>query len=214
MKRFRFTLLAICLFLLGLGSYNIFVALRNLEPATLSIEELTSQGAPREWVHITGGTLDLEQAISTSGSIDLAALLVPLQSDTTDGIIKVMVETRDPGLLDLVRTYNFQFDSEWEKAEYLRSHQDEFHPRREIEGSLMGIVAQGNRDKMLKLAQSAGLNVSDQVIFITEGKEPPRYSGFFFAAVGLLGLIRVVSRWKDQKSEPAGEDDLTVPPGA
>lgn len=212
MKRFRFTLLAICLFLVGLGSYNIYLFFRNLHPAAVTIETLEKEGAPREWLRVTGGTLDLEKAVSTSGSIELDALLVPLQGDPAGGI-RVMVETRDPRLLDLFRTYHFQFDSVREKNEYLSEHRDEFHPRREITGALMGIVAQGNRDKMLKLARSAGLNVSEDVIFLTEGKTPPRYSGFFFAAVGLLGLAKVLSRWKERKPEPAGEDDLTIPPG-
>lgn len=213
MKRFRFTLLAVCLFLIGLGSYNCSLFFRNMEPAEVSIAALESRGAPREWLHVTGGTLDLEKAVSTSGSIELDALLVPLQSDPASGKILVMVESRDPRLLDLFRTYHFQFDSVLQKNEYLKEHRDEFHPRRDVTGSLMGIVARGNRDKMLKLAQGAGLNVSDQVIFLTEGKEPPRYSGFFFVAVGLLGAARVLSRWKAGKPEPAGEDGPTVHPG-
>lgn len=214
MKRFRFTLLAVCLFLIGLGSYNCYLFFRNMEPAEVSIETLERQPPPREYLHVTGGTLDLERAVSTSGAIELDALLVPLRSDSSGEKIEVMVETRDPRLLDLFRTYHFQFDSVLQKNEYLREHRDEFHPRRDVTGSLMGIVARGNRDKMLKLAQSAGLDVSDQVVFLTEGKEPPRYSGFFFVAVGLLGMVKALSRWKAGKPEPAGEDDLTIPPAA
>ena len=80
MKRFRFTLLAICLLLLWLGWNDLSLLLRNPKPQTIGLEELVRTGPPRDWLHVTGGYQDLTEAISTSGSVDLDAFLVPLKT--------------------------------------------------------------------------------------------------------------------------------------
>lgn len=213
MKRFRFTLLAICLVLLWLGWNDISLFLRNRAPADVSILTLEEQGAPREWIRVSDGTINLEKAISTSGSLELDALLVPLQSSPDRKKISVLVETRDPRLIDLFRTYHFQLDSIFDKERFLLEHREEFSSRREVTGTLItGLIASGNRDKLMTVAEAVGMDVPSDVLFISEGNEPPRYRGFFFAGVGLLGLIKVLSRWKEGKKEPAGENDISLPP--
>ena len=79
MKRFRFTLTAICLVLLWLGWTDVSLFLRNRAPLTITEAELVKNGPPREWLHITGGYQDLLMGISTSGSVELDAFLVPLR---------------------------------------------------------------------------------------------------------------------------------------
>ena len=116
MKRFRYTLLAVCLVLLWLGWTDISFFLANRTPAQLSIQQLERFGPPRDWLQITGGRLDLEQAISTSGTLELDALLVPLKSAPDVEKLALLVETRDPGLLELFRTYHFMLDTPSEQA--------------------------------------------------------------------------------------------------
>ncbi len=193
MNRFRFTLLAICLVLIYLGWSDVSLFLRNPEPLPIAIEELELSGAPREWLRVTGGYQDLTQAISTSGSVELDALLVPLKSAPDERGFRVLVETRDPHLLNLFKTYHFLLDSVLEKEKYLTEHQDEFVGRIDVTGTLVGgLIASGNRDKLLTLARDIGMDVSDEVIFISEGKEPATFRGFFFLGIALLGLIKVV----------------------
>lgn len=204
MKRFRFTLLAVCLVLLYLGWNDVSLYLRNPSPAAIEISELERNGAPREWLHVTEGIQDLQQAISTSGSIDIEALLVPLKSSPNDDDFRVLLETRNTRLMEHFRAYHFGQDSVFAKEKYLREHEEDFHARRDITGMVVGgLVASANRDKLMQLSRDVGMNVADDVIFISEGKEPPRYRGFFFMAVGILGLIKVLLLWK--KSKPAEE---------
>jgi len=193
MKRFRFTLLAVCLLLIYLGWNDVSLFLRNRAPQTVAIADLEKSGAPGEWLHVTGGYQDLEQAISTSGTVEIEALLVPLESSAGEQEMHVLVETRDPHLMELFNAYNFKQDSAFAKEKYLREHRPEFHARRDITGMVAGgLVSRGNRDKLMQLAREVGMVVADDVIFVSEGKEPPRWRGFFFLAMGLAGLVKVL----------------------
>jgi hypothetical protein len=199
MKRFRFTLLAICLVLLFLGWNDISLFLRNRAPENIAITDLEQDGAPREWLHVTGGTFDLLEAISTSGSIDLEALLVPLKSDPQAGDFRVLVETRDPRLVKLFQTYHFKLNSEEAQKRYLAEHRAEFFPRQDVSGTLVtGLIATGNRDKLMTLAKDVGMHVTDDVIFIAEGKKPARIRGFLFFALALAGLVKFATMGKKE----------------
>jgi hypothetical protein len=205
MKRFRFTLLAICLVLLYLGWTDLTLLLRNPSPTTLPIEDLERGSVPREWLHVTGGQLNLLEAISTSGSIELESFLVPLKSSPEAKTFQVLVETRNPRVLELLAMYHFQLDSAEAKAAYLQAHAAEFQGRREVTGMVVsGLVASGNRDKLMKLAEDVGMQVPADVLFLSEGKEPGRWRGFFYLGVGLLGLIKVLMLWK-KPPQPAVE---------
>jgi hypothetical protein len=197
MKRFRFTLLAICLVLLFLGWNDISLFLRNRSPENIAITALEQDGAPREWLRVTGGTLDLLEAISTSGSIELDALLVPLKSDPLAGDFRILVETRDPDRIKLFQTYHFKLDSEEAQERYLAEHRAEFSPRQDVTGTLVtGLIATGNRDKLMTLAKDVGMQVTDDVIFIAEEKEPARIRGFLFFALALAGLVKFATMGK------------------
>jgi hypothetical protein len=197
MKRFRFTLLAICLVLLYLGWTDIALFLRNPSPATVSIEELEKGNVPREWLHVTGGHQNLLEAISTSGSVELESFLVPLKSSPEEASFHILVETRNPRILELLATYHFQLDSAEAKEDYLKAHAAEFQGERDVTGMVVsGLIASGNRDKLMKLAKEVGMQVPPDVLFLSEGKEPGHWRGFFYLGVGLLGLIKVLMLWK------------------
>ena len=99
MKRFRFTLIAVCLVLLYLGGSDLLLWFNNQSAQTLSISQLEESGAPQEWLNVKAGYMDLDRAISTSGSVEMEALLIPLVTHPDQQRIRVMVETRDPDLL-------------------------------------------------------------------------------------------------------------------
>ncbi|NIQ93444.1 MAG: hypothetical protein GWN87_03995 [Desulfuromonadales bacterium] len=210
MKRFRFTLVAVCLFLIWLGWTDVELFLRNRQPAEITVEELVAEGPPREWMHVSGGHQDIEQAISTSGSIDLDALLVPLKVDPADERIHVLFETRNPEIMKLFSTYHFKTDSALEKEAFIKEHSQEFHARRDITGMLItGLIATSNRDKLLSLTEMTDLPVAEDVILISEGKTPATMRGFFFLGTGLLGLIFIVLQWR-KKARNGGTGSLSL----
>lgn len=203
MKRFRFTLIAICLVLIYLGWADVDLYLRNPEPQAIPLAELERQGAPREWLTIQEAYPDFLQAISTSGSLDVDAVLLPLKRSPDAAEFRIVAETRDPKFLELFRTYYFVLETEAERAAFLEEHQAELASARSLTGVVVtGSVASGNRDKLLKLAKEIGLPVSNDVIFISEGKKIESIRGFFFLGLALLALIKILSQWK-KPTQPA-----------
>ena len=200
MKRFRFTLIAVCLVLLYLGGSDLLLWFNNQSAQTLSISQLEESGAPQEWLNVTAGYMDLDRAISTSGSVEMEALLVPLVTHPDQQRIRVMVETRDPGLLQLFEDYHFFTDTIPEKQAFRNKHAEKFRGQRDVTGMLVaGLIARGNQQKLLKLAKQTGLDIADDVIFLSEGKVPGKWRGVFFAVVGLLGLVRVLTGKRERR---------------
>jgi len=195
MRRFRYTLLAICLVLLFLGVSDLLLWFSNQAPRTVTIEALEKTGAPQEWLHVTSGYQDLDRAISTSGSVEMEALLVPLLTVPDQQQIKVMIETRDPHLLQIFQEYYFFTDTLQQRQAFRREHTAEFSGQRDVTGMLVaGMIARGNQQKLLKLAKQTDLDIADDVIFLSEGKEPGRWRGIFFTVVGLLALVKILTR--------------------
>ncbi|PLY06441.1 MAG: hypothetical protein C0622_00880 [Desulfuromonas sp.] len=192
MKRFRITILAICLILAWLGYSDLRVLLRNSEPLTITLADLERSGAPREWLTVTDGTQDLMQAINMSGSVTIDSFLVPLKSNLTSNKMMVWFETRDPEIIDALKTYYFLLDSDQAREEYLAKNRDLFYAKRVITGMTAdNLVASANRDKLAKLLMEMEIPVTDETIFISEGKEPIRWRGFFFLGIAVIGMIKV-----------------------
>jgi hypothetical protein len=193
MRRFRYTLIAVCSVLLFLGVSDLILWFNNQTPQPITIGTLEQTGAPQEWIHITAGFQDLDRAISTSGSVEMEALLVPLVAHPDQEQIRVMVETRDPHQLKLFQDYHFFTDTLPEKKKFRREHGAEFKGQRDITGMLVaGLIVRGNQQKLIKLAKETNLNIADDVIFLSEGKEPGKLRGIFFTVMGILGFIKVL----------------------
>ena len=205
MKRFRFTLIAICLVLLYLGVNDLLLWFNNQTPQTVTISQLEERGAPQEWLNVKAGYLDLDRAISTSGSVEMEALLIPIVTHPDQQRMLVMVETRATDLLQLFQEYHFFTDTIPEKQAFRSKHAAAFKGQRDVTGMLVaGFIASGNQQKLLKLARQTGLDIADDVIFLSEGKVPGKWRGVFFAVVGLLGLIRVLT-YKKPGAHPERE---------
>jgi hypothetical protein len=197
MRRFRYTLIAVCLVLLFLGVTDLILWFNNQSPQAVTVETLEQTGTPQEWLIVTGGYQDLDRGVSTSGSLEMEALLVPLLSHPDQEQIRIMIETRNPQLLKLFQDYHFLTDTIPDKQRFRRDHSDEFQGQRDITGMLVsGVIARGNQQKLLKLAKQTGLDIADDVIFLSEGKQPGKWRGVFFTVVGLLGLFKVLTRKK------------------
>ena len=193
MKRFRVTLLVICLILGWLGYNDLTLLLRNTQPQTISIDALETQGAPREWLTVTGGYQDLLEGINMSGTMEIDAFLVPLKASRAAETVRVWFETRDPQIIDLLKTYYFQLDSDEQRAQFLADNADFLTARRELTGMTAdSLVADSNRQKLLELLQEMKVPAPEDVIFISEGKEPAKLRGLFFAAMALIGLLKLM----------------------
>lgn len=194
MQRFRFTLIAICAVLLILGGVDIRLQLNNPEPASVGIDAVVKGEVPREWMTIDGGYLAIPEAISTSGSIDIDALLVPLKRTIGDTETAILIETRSPDVLGPFKELNFGLDSVVARERYLKEKHDLLYPKRPVTGlQITGLVAEGNRDKLMTLAKEVQMPLAPEVLFLAEGKEPERVRGWFYVLVAIGGLVKIAS---------------------
>jgi hypothetical protein len=192
MLRFRVTLTAISAILLFLGINDLNIWWHNRVPTPVDIATLANKGASAEWLKVSNGYMDLDRAISTSGTIELEALLVPLLPELGQEEIRVLVETRNPRVIELVTGYHFTPETEEEQTAFREKHAAEFQARRDITGMLVsGLIAKGNRTKLLKLARETGLDVQEDVIFLSEGKIPQLWRGLFFSLVALFTILKL-----------------------
>ena len=205
MSRFRFTLLAICLVILFLGVNDLLLLFNNPEPAVVDIAELEQGPAPREWLDIRGGYWNLEQAISTTGTIELEAFLIPLRSnDDAEAKIDVVFESSDPEIINLLKTYYFSLDSLEDQAEFRKENSEMFYGQHDVTGMLVGgLIESGNRDKLLDLARELKMPISDDVILLSQGKTPEKFRGYFFTVIAILGTLRFIQMALQNKKKIA-----------
>ncbi|MDD2365447.1 MAG: hypothetical protein PHN84_04725 [Desulfuromonadaceae bacterium] len=189
MKRFRVTLLVVCLVLGWLGFTDLAIYFRNPAPQVIDIESLASQGAPREWLKVEGGYRDLLQAINMSGTVDITSFLIPLKRSEKDGNLQIWFESRDPKILELLKTYYFVLDTDADRAKFIKENQQLFMGRYDLSGmTVSSLIADSNRGKLKELLTKMKIPVSEKVVFISEGKVPSALRGIFFAVIALLGL--------------------------
>ncbi len=200
--KFRLTLLVVCLVLLWLGGSDVLLYVQNPAPVPVVLETLQPGDPPADWLTIQGGQLDLKEAISTSGGLEITALLVPLvfptqgQPDPGDPIL-VLLETHDPALLQHFQTYHLGLQTEAAQSAYLKEHWDTFYARTDQTGLVItGAVADSNRKKLFELATDTGMQVADDVLFLSHGAQPTLWKGLFMLCVGLAGLAKATLRWK------------------
>ncbi len=203
MKRFRITILVVCCVLVYMGITDLNLTLSNPEPKPVSVDQVLSGKAPQDWLTIENGTLHLLDAVSTSGELEIEALLVPLRQSEEAGPIRLLLETQDPELIKAFSTYFILLETDEQRNEYVAQNPQLFFNKAPRTGLITsGLVAENNRSRMRKLAKQIGLPVENDVMFISEGKEPPTWRGVFFLLVGLAGGIRVLSFWRQNPVQP------------
>lgn len=201
MKRFRITILAVCLILAWLGYSDISLMLRNRQPLDVSLATLESNGAPREWLTVTG-TQDLLQAINMSGTMEIDSFLVPLKTTPGSLTMSVWFETRDPQIITALKTYYFMLDSDAKKEAFVKDNKNLFMGKRTLTGMTAdSLVADSNQNKLEKLLTEMNIPVSENTVFISEGKEPARWRGIFFAAIALVGMAKIFISFSRQGQE-------------
>lgn len=196
MKRFKITLLAICIVLAFLGYHDLKTFFKNPDPLQISIAELEQAGAPREWLKIQGGTLDLEQAINPTGQVETfetGPFFIPLTGETGSKEIQVVVEVWRKDVINTLKKFVLDFNTVEEQQAFLMQNIDDFHLKTEVTGMTASwLSSTANQDKLLKLAKEQNMPVSENVIFISEGKMPDKFRGFFFTIIAILGLLKFI----------------------
>lgn len=199
MKRFRFTFLAICMLLTWLGISDLVLQLRNPEPISIDLVELATGQPQQEWLSVSGGHLDLLKGINMSGTIEIDSFLIPYVEDNSTEYPRLWIETRQPAIINLLTTYYYKLDDDQKRAAYVEEHQDKFFPAMTITGMTAdSLIADTNRNKLIELLTSMGVETGDDTLFISEGKEPNRFRGPGFLLLSILGVIRFLL-W-DKKS--------------
>jgi hypothetical protein len=200
MKRFRITLLVVCLVLIYLGGTDLQLMLRNPHPVAVNISELEKSGPEREWLTIRGGHQNLLEAISTTGSVEVDAFLVPIKTAPQAERYRVLLETRDPQIVDALKTYHFMLDSEKARQDFVDENRELFYGKRDVTGMVMtGLIGTNNRNRLQKLARDFGVPVPEDAILVSEGKEPARIRGFFFVIVAMLGLVKFATMMRKNR---------------
>ncbi len=193
MKQFRVTIIAICLILGWLGYADLSLLLRNPEPLEISIVDLEATGAPREWLTVHGGYQDLLQAINMSGTLEIDSFLVPLKSTPDSSKLEIWFESRDPEIIDALKTYHFMLETDEQQQAFLRDNQQFFLAQRQLTGmTANNLVADSNQKKLTDLLTSMNIPITDNTIFISEGKQPVVWRGVFFFGIALIGLVKVL----------------------
>ena len=193
MKRFRVTIIAICLILAWLGFADLRLLMRNPEALEISIATLEETGAPQEWLKVNDGYQDLFQAINMSGTMDITSFLVPLKSAKNNDEAVVWFETRDPKIISALTTYHFKLETEEKRQEFLDKNQQLFLGPRQLTGMIPdNLVSSSNRKKLVELLQEMNIPSTAETIFISEGKSPEVWRGIFFAVIALIGLAKTL----------------------
>lgn len=200
MRRFRVTLLVVCLLLGWLGYSDLSLLLRNQAPQQLTISELETNGPAQEWLSVSGGYQDLQQAINMSGTMEIDSFLVPLKRSASSPDHTVWFETRDPQIVNLLKTYYFNLDSDAQRQQFKEENREFFTAQRDISGmTIDNLIADANSENLKKLLREMQLPVADNVIFISEGKQPTVLRGFFFATIALIGLLKLLFDCKQSR---------------
>ncbi|SHI91083.1 hypothetical protein SAMN02745165_01105 [Malonomonas rubra DSM 5091] len=203
MKRFRITLLVLCLVLAWLGYSELSLLMRNKAPQQINIVDLETRGPSQEWLQISGGYQDLLQAINMSGTTEIDSFLVPLTRTIGSQEIGTWFETRDPQIVNLLKTYYFQLNTEEEQQDFIEANKDFIYSRREVTGMTVdNLIANANREKLKELLSAMQMTVPENVVFISEGKEPAAMRGLFYAGVALIGLLKLAFDLRSSRSKP------------
>jgi hypothetical protein len=213
MKRFRVTLLVFCLLLGWLGYTDLSLLLRNRTPQQLSFSELESRGATQEWISVSGGYQDLNQAINMSGTMEIDSFLIPLKRSASSPDNSIWFETRDPQIVELLKTYYFNLDTDEQRQHFLAENSEFFTAQRNVSGMTAdNLIADSNSSKLRDLLQEMQLPVAENVIFISEGKQPAALRGFFFAAMAGIGLLKLLFDLKNRRRNEPKTVTETVEP--
>lgn len=190
------------------GGQSVYTAVRNREPANVTIDSIVAKKPDAKWLKISEGVLDTANSSYVSGitggdAKSIYVPLVPKDTDSTETTIHVLVETKDPELLGFtneMKNLDKQNVSEEKAAEFIVQNLSKLRVQRPVEGLVkFGIDSGGKKERKIRKLYH---NLAPDTIILAEGEKPSMAVGVVMLLLGLgLGVILLLSGGK--KASPA-----------
>ena len=124
------------------GGQSVYTGLKNRKATEIGIDAFVANKPAAEWLRIQGGVLDTTNSAypSAFGKGEATSIYVPLVppgTDSSETTIHVLVQTKDPQLLEFTNQARKFDDSVTVKGaaeEFLLKNLDKLHVARPVEG--------------------------------------------------------------------------------
>lgn len=186
--------------LLVYGVNEIMQAGKYSQPKVMTYEEFVKSTPEEGWYHIRGAYCNVAGGVhfyEESHKDDVSSVsevYVPvrsvayLDSDSKDEPpIKLLLQTRDPGILATYRSFGSLSDSMTKEQiqDYLKQHYDQIFVRKDVEGMVKSGLNSEESDKKREL-EKLNKNLDANYAILEEGKKPSMLAGLGLTALGLL----------------------------
>lgn len=190
------------------GGQSVYTAVRNREPANVTIDSIVGKKPDAKWLKIPDAVLDTVNSSYVSGitggdAKSIYVPLVPKDTDSTETTIHVLVETKDPELLGFsneMKDLDKQNVSEEKATEFIMQNLSKLRVQRPVQGLVkFGIDSGGKKERKIRKLYN---NLAPDAIILAEGEKPSMAVGAIMLLLGLgLGVILLLSGGK--KAGPA-----------
>lgn len=177
----------------GYGIHHLYVYFANPEPVEVSIEQLISHPPRAKWVRVTGGQINLMEAVSETAFNKIDSVCVPIHPEGKGkDTISVLLLSTDPELLATAQQFHYLDKAENELAGF-KVAIDNIHvisQKRPFEGLIQSGLSRN--DSFIFKVSKLFPNMVSKPIIIEEGKKPTILKGLgilFFAAVATAVLL-------------------------
>lgn len=213
---------AVALCFIALGSLGIYQGIKHPAPQAMSVSQLAKTKPSRGWFRVTGGTLDIQNAIwMVDGETEIEDVLrddmyVPLlikcpydkEGYTIDPEkperVMVLIQVSDPKLRKMIVEFyrvGESKNSEKEYDKFYRKHGSSLWPQLNVEG----VIKYGfdfDSETRKNIQDTHGTMAPDFIV-IRQNVRPPGiwaffilFGGGFFAAIGGLAAMRSAYKTK------------------
>ena len=93
-------------------------------------------------------------------------------------------------------------ETDKQQQDFLQNNQQLFSAQRILTGMTAdNLVADSNQNKLAELLTKMNIPVTEETIFISEGKQPVVWRGMFFFGIAVIGLIKVLLSFRKPDQE-------------
>ncbi len=191
------------------GGQSVYTAVRNREPANVTIDSIVGKKPDAKWLKISDAVLDTANSSYVSGitggdAKSIYVPLVPKDTDSTETTIHVLVETKDPELLGFtneMKDLDKQNVSEEKATEFIMQNLSKLRVQRPVQGLVkFGIDSGGKKERKIRKLYN---NLAPDAIILAEGEKPSMAVGAIMSLLGLgLGAILLLSGGKKAGPPP------------
>lgn len=194
------------------GGQMAYTGLANRKPQDVEMSSLVQSKPSAKWLNIKGGELDVINAAYSSafGVGDASTIHVPLVlagDESAEKKIHVLVETKDPELVELVNQIkDLENNSEDQIMSFMIKNRDKLRKSRPVNGLVKFGMESGKEERKIKEMYP---NLAADVILLKEGERPDAMVGILIFTAGIiLSVFIIKSLLKPGQPQTAG----TPPP--